>query len=504
MKDDERVYGSDALNKKVRFPQQVFVNVHDFLSKHISDPQLKQLFIDYFLSYDMEEDTQRGSLQFKIKYSNKEFRFYPEEVVGMILRYVKYLSDKYSQAVIKDCVITVPNFFSYKQRQAIYQSAQIAGLTVLGLVNENVGAAVQYSLERKFNKTENIIFYNMGSSYTQVSLVNFKRITLNQTNNKTLEYNTINLLSESWDKNLGGRNFDYNIIRHLMKLFDNLPQRKGKNTVSKNFKIAEKMLQTAVQVKEVLSANKEAVVQVLTIEDNLNLITKLTKETFEKISENEFNRVIEPIQKVLKSSNLTIDDIDQIELLGGSVRIPKIIEILKENLGANKIGTHMNGDEAVAFGTAFIAANFSSNFRARKMDLYHGANYELRIRLSSSLDHKQFTRFCEENLEDFAIDCLRSLKKETSIFKIRHGYDLTRLVSFRHDSDFDVDVYETLEGSEDDNLILKYKVSNITTTIQKAVKDENLTPQSSRINLKFKMDRTGMLDFKVISHIFLG
>jgi hypoxia up-regulated 1 len=225
---------------------------------------------------------------------------------------------------------------------------------------------------------------------------------------------------------------------------------------------------------------------------------------YEKISENEFNRVIEPIQKVLKSSNLTIDDIDQIELLGGSVRIPKIIEILKENLGANKIGTHMNGDEAVAFGTAFIAANFSSNFRARKMDLYHGANYELRIRLSSSLDHKQFTRFCEENLEDFAIDCLRPLKKETSIFKIRHGYELTRLVSFRHDSDFDVDVYETLEGSEDDNLILKYKVSNITTTIQKAVKDENLTPQSARINLKFKMDRTGMLDFKVISHIFLG
>lgn len=489
------------MNKKVRAPQQVFVYAHDFLSKHISDPELKKLFSDYFLSYDIDEDKQRGSLQFKIKFSNKDFRFYPEEIVGMLLRYVKYLSDKFSQSDIKDCVITVPNFFSYKERQAIHQSAQIAGLTVLGMVNENVGAAVQYSLERRFNKTENIIFFNMGSSYTQVSLVNFNTIRQNQTNNKTIDYNTINVLAEAWDKNLGGRNFDYNIIKHLMDLFDNLPQRKGKNSVSKNLKIAEKMLQTAIQAKEVLSSNKDAVIQVLTVEDNLNLISKLAKETFEKISEKEFSRIYAPISSVLKSSNMTIEEIDQIELIGGSVRIPKVQEILRETAGANKIGTHMNGDEAVAFGTAFIAANFSSNIRTRKMELYHGANYELTIRLSASLNNI-LSKFCDENLEDFAVDCVRNLKKETTIFKVRHGFDITRLVSFKHDSDFDVDVYEKLDGSVEDHLLLKYKVSQINNHIKNALMLENMTPNSAKINLKFKMDRSGLLETKVSALIY--
>ena len=495
MKDEERVFGSDALNKKVRNPQNVFVYAHDFLSKHISDPELKQLFSDYFLSYVIEEDKERGSFQFKIKYSNKDFRFYPEEVVGMILRYVKFLSDKFTQADIKECVITVPNFYSLKERQAIYQSAQIAGLSVLGLVNENVGAAVQYALERRFNKTENIIFYNMGSSYTQVSLVNFNTLSRNQSSTKTVEYNEIKVLSESWDRKLGGRNFDYNIIRHMMKLFDDLPQRKGKNSVSKNPKISEKMLQTAIQVKEILSANKEAVVQVLTVEDNLNLYTKMAKETFEKISNSEFGRVFSPISQVLKNSNFTIDDIDQIEIIGGSVRIPKLQEILRENVGATKIGTHMNGDEAVAFGTAFIAANFSSNFRARKMNLYHGTNYELNVRLSTTL--KNFSKFCDHDYQGYAVDCMRNLKKETTIFKVRNGLDISRLVTFKHDSDFDVDVYEKLDNSENDSLILKYKVSRINSSIQKALTKENVTPQNSKINLKFKLDRNGLLDLKV-------
>jgi len=110
----------------------------------------------------------------------------------MLLRYVKFLSDKYSKSNIRDCVITVPGFFGYKERLAIHQSAEIAGLTVLGIINENLGAAIQYGLEKKFNKTENIIFYNMGSSYTQASLVTYKTTEeINKATNKTFDYNTI-------------------------------------------------------------------------------------------------------------------------------------------------------------------------------------------------------------------------------------------------------------------------------------------------------------------------
>jgi len=494
LKDEERVFGSDAINKKFRTPQQVFVYSHEYLTQTINNPRFKEFLSTFFVSNEILEDNERGSIQLKLRYLNKEFRFIPEEVVGMMLRYVKYLSDKFSQADIKDCVITVPNFYSYKERQAIVQSAQIAGLTVLALVNENVGAAVQYALERRFNKTENIVFYNMGSSYTQVSVVNFATLKQNQANNKTIDYNSISVISETWDRNLGGRNFDYNIIRHLMELFDNLPQRKGKPSVSKNNKIAEKMLQTAIQAKEVLSANKEANVQVLTVEDNLNLVSKLTKETFEKISDNEFRRVFEPLSKALKNANLSIKDIDQVELVGGSIRVPRIQEILKENVGANKIGAHINGDEAMAFGTAFIAANFSSNFRARKLDLYHGTNYELKIKLSPPVNT---TNLCAENLEEFAFNCVRPLNKETTIFTVRKGVDITRIVSFKHDSDFEISLFERLEGSEEDNLVVRYRISQVNSALKQAVEKEIVTPNSNLVNLRFKMDRNGLIDLKV-------
>jgi molecular chaperone DnaK (HSP70) len=119
----------------------------------------------------------------------------PEEITGMMLRYIKFLSDKFSKADIKDCVITVPVFFGYKQRQSIHQSAELAGLNVLGIINENLGAAIQYGLEKKFNKTENLIFYNMGSSHTQVSLVSYKTTEeLNKVTNKTVDYNTITVI----------------------------------------------------------------------------------------------------------------------------------------------------------------------------------------------------------------------------------------------------------------------------------------------------------------------
>ena len=115
--------------------------------------------------------------------------------MGMLFRYIKFLSDKFSKTDIKDCVITVPAFYGYKQRLAIQQSAEIAGLTVLGIINENLGAAIQYGLEKKFNKTDSIIFYNMGSSYTQASLVTFKTTEdINTATNKTYDYNTITVL----------------------------------------------------------------------------------------------------------------------------------------------------------------------------------------------------------------------------------------------------------------------------------------------------------------------
>ena len=279
-----------------------------------------------------------------------------------------------------------------------------------------------------------------------------------------------------------------------MTLFDNLPQRKGKPSVQNSNKIAEKMLPSAIRAKEVLSANKDAFVQVLGVEDNLNLQERFMRETFEKISEDELSRVYVPIERLLNSTKFNLDSIDQVELIGGSIRIPAVQERLKEKLG-NKLGMHMNGDESVAFGTAFLAANLSSNFRTKRVDIIHGMNFEIRIKLNHYLNKNE--TLCEENYKDLALNCTRSLNKETALYKLRHGFDISRTVSFTHDSDFEVNIYEKFENDELENHIITLKITGVNKIFQDAIQ-KGIKPFNHKIHLRFKLDKNGFIDLTVI------
>lgn len=279
-----------------------------------------------------------------------------------------------------------------------------------------------------------------------------------------------------------------------MTLFDALPERKGKPTVQNSYKIAEKMLPGAIRAKEVLSANKDAFVQVLGVEDNLNLQERFLRETFDKISEEELSRVYLPIERLLNSSNVTLESIDQVELIGGSIRIPAVQERLKEKLG-NKLGMHMNGDESIAFGTAFLAANLSSHIRTKRVDIVHGMNFEIKIKLVHYL--KENETLCPEIQEDLALNCTRTLNKETILYKIRHGFDIARTVSFKHESDFDILVYEKFEQSEKENHVFTLRISGVNKVFQDAV-GKRIKPNNHKIHLRFKLDKNGFLDLNVI------
>ncbi len=275
-RDEERTYGADAVNKRARNPSQTFTNLNEFLGKTYNDEGLKSYLEKYFVSYELEEDKERQSVSFKVKYLKKDYTFSSEELFGMMLRYIQFLSEKFSRSPIRECVITVPSFYGYKERLAISQAVSLTNMKLLIIVNGNIGAAVNYALEKKTNKTENIIFYNMGNSITQTSLVQFISEEAPAANGKSVINTKMKVLAEAWDRHLGGRNFNYNLIRYLMKRFDEYPQRKGKVSVSGNPKIAEKILAEAIRVKEILSSNKEVKVQVLSLEDNINLQEELT------------------------------------------------------------------------------------------------------------------------------------------------------------------------------------------------------------------------------------
>ena len=219
-------------------------------------------------------------------------------------------------------------------------------------------------------------------------------------------------------------NFDYNIIRHLIKIFyskrEKLEHLEDKSIENKEnlCKLAEKLLPSAIKYKEILSANKEVPVNILGLEDGVNFDDYILKRSdFEDFSINEFNRVYSPIQEILKRNNLDLIDISTLELIGGGIRIPKIKDILSEYISSDKIGFHMNGDDSIALGLGYLAANISDNkYLNKKTDFVnYGNNFEYTFTLTDSDKENLFRDFdlrssCDEqtslNLNNVQTECV--------------------------------------------------------------------------------------------------
>ena len=444
-KDEERLFGSDAMGKKVRLPTQVFVYMHEFLGKKYSSEKIKKFIEEFFISYNTEEDNERKTFNFKVFYNKQNLIFSTEEIFGMLFRYIKFLSDKYGETDVRNCVVTIPAFFGHRERMAISQAVELSELFLKSLITENSAAAVQYSLDKTFNKTENIIFYNMGSSYLQATLVSFLSTFENKAN-KTVEIKKeVNVLGESWEK-IGGNNVNYNFIRYLMEQFDDLPVRKekGKKSVKNNYKVAERILPSVVKYKEILSANKITPLNILGVEDGINLEGKISREKFEEINEDIFKRIFTPLEKVLEIGKMDISEINQIELLGGSVRIPKVQEILKSKINPNLIGQHMNGDDSMALGAGFVSANFSKTFKlGKKIKFNQGPNYGIKISMQM------------QNIDN------NNHNKNETIFNIRTLPNTQKKIEIKYDRDFLIKIYQFFDEENEeleDNHILNIKI----------------------------------------------
>jgi hypoxia up-regulated 1 len=209
-----------------------------------------------------------------------------------------------------------------------------------------------------------------------------------------------------------------------------------------------------------------------------------------------FNKVYNPIERVLNKTGLNLSQISQIQLVGGSVRVPKVQEVLKSRLGSeysSLLGQHMNGDDSMAFGAAFVAANFSANFRSgKKIELYHGPNYEIKIKLKHNETEENI---CPENQTELALNCTRKLEKNATVYKVRSGLDLGRTVSLKHDGDFSVEVFQKFEDSDEEALLATYQVTEIAKILKEMTNENISTPP--KINLRFKTDAKGLITLKV-------
>ena len=374
LRNTDRIYESEVLIKKLKNPKNSFVFLSSYLGLTKNSKKIEKYFQKYFYNYDYSFNNETSAINFKVKFVNEEeniveTNFPLEALYGMLFRYIKKISEKYyidnffkngqnkiytNKNMIEYCSVTVPSYYTYKQRLAIIHAIYMTDMNLLGIINDNTAAAFYYfkrnfdinnykkSEETKDNKDVYFIYINIGSSNTQITLVAY---------NKENMY----VLEDVSDSDLGGHVFTRNLVYKISQII-------GIDEKNLDINLYNKLYQYASKFKETLSANKE--VHMNFALDNKNYKGILTRDDFNEVNKNEFNKIPKLLDELFLKANKTLKDISQFELIGGSIRIPEIQNVIRDYIGEENndlVGTHLNGDDSVAIGAAY-SIRWRTNF----------------------------------------------------------------------------------------------------------------------------------------------
>ena len=427
--------------------------------------------------------------------------FTPEELVAMVLSHAKDITTAFGAPNVRDCVMTVPSFYTQHERQALLDAAELADLNVLGLIDENAAAALHYGIDRVDEKPVTILFYNMGGSSLEVSVVRYHSYeTKDKISRKKKTVGSFEVLGKGWDATLGGKAFDAHLVDFLATEFNKNPVMEGKDIRDVPRAMAKLRIQ-ANKVKHVLSANTDFPVFVDGLYKDTGLSTHISRSTFEQLTHELLERSVKPIGDALEAANLTLSDIDQVELIGGGMRIPKVQEMIKSYLGEDvELGRHINSDEAMALGAAFHGANVSTAFRVRQVGMTDVNPFEIGIELHE-LDEVEssggfasyfgFGKKKEEEKENTEEE--ERWEKSAVMFKSFGKVGVKKTIAFSHDKDVHCSVNY---NSEDKNLpanteesIVRFKITGVSSFVND-MKGKDLG--KPKISLQFELTTSGI------------
>ncbi len=381
--------GGDAYAMITRKPGNVFSKLHALIGRHAGHPSVVSLIKSSGLP-EVQFNTDRGGIDLVLNTKEGEDQKYaPEELVALLLVYAQDITRDYVGRNVKDIVLTAPIFWGALERQALLDAAQLAGLNPLAIVDETTAAAVQFALDRPAENDTNILFYNMGAGSVQVSIVTFSK-KLSKKNN----VGQLTVKGKAWDETLGGHWFDVALVDLLAESFND-------ESIFSNPRAMAKLRAHAGRIKQVLSANVEIPVTIEALHKDKDMVLTVTREMLLEVCRPLIERAILPVKEALVMANMTVADIHGVEVVGGGVRVPALQEALRSYLknsivelgkepeysGENQpegggseegevkgmmeldIGVHLNGDEAMSLGAAFVGANSSRSFNVRQIGM---------------------------------------------------------------------------------------------------------------------------------------
>lgn len=345
----EQIIGENAKQQITTDPVNVIYDIKRVMGKLYSDPDI-QKDMKYF-SYSLEKDIHNKPYVL-LNNGNGVTQLYPEEICASYILKMKQMAELYTNCVINNAVITVPAYFNDLQRNAMRLSAEIAGLNVLRIVNEPTAAAIAYNLNINKSGSDNItLVFDMGGGTLDVSILEF-----------TNDENIYNVLATCGDMHLGGKDFDNKIYSYCLSEFfkKNKLDMDGINKILSNNKCKAKLMREIENAKKILSTKNDTVIYVDAFYGEIDLSITLSRSKFENICLQEFNKCISIIENILKIAHIDKHMISNVVLVGGSTRIPKIREIIK-NIFLKDPCCDIDPDETVAYGATILGHSLSPN-----------------------------------------------------------------------------------------------------------------------------------------------
>jgi len=393
----QRVVGTSAKNQMVMNFKSTVTQIKRLVGRKYDEPSMASEFSQ--LPYTCVR-MENGDIGIKVNYRDEERIFNPEQILAMLLTYLKQTAEENLTSKVADVVIGVPAFYTDYQRRAVLSSAHIAGLHCLKIMNETSAVALCYGLYKQDvpgpeEKPRHVAFIDVGHFSLQICIAAFNK-------------GKIKVLSTAWDESLGGREFDNRLRDYFCEEF-----LKKHRVDARTNKRAWIRLGTEVEkIKKQLGMN--TINLPLNIEcfmDDKDVSAVVNRAQFEEMCADLFDRAEAPLQQALSESGLKVEDIDVVEVVGGSSRIPALRSIF-ERVFNKPVSTTLNQDEAVVRGCAIQCAMLSHTVKVRDIEVLDAAAYPI----------------------DIAWDCYKSEEQigEMEVFKKHHAYPFTKLLTFPH------------------------------------------------------------------------